>query len=378
MSRLKLIRKIIPKQLRYLIQQYVSLTEIKLKERIRNNELADLISSDENSSNWPVRIGILTNAAQYHKHYVKACLELGIPFTVVDIYGHDWLEKVKNSGCSVFVNWPDAFLPIWNSMMKDRIAVIERDLGLMVMPSGNDIWAYEDKSRMAYWLKANNVPCPETTVFYSKTQALNFAEACPLPIVVKTNFGAAGVGVRIFRERKSLIKLVRKVFRSGWIPAGIDYRNKQWGSILFQEYIPDVVEWRLVRIGDSYFGHAKGKSGDFHSGSGKVVWSIPEPRHLDFLHDICELGGFRSMDLDVFEAGGKFYVNEIQAVFGASVSVDQLRIDGKSGRYIRSKEGEWIFEEGDFARNACANERIRYLVERYQETVIQETTDGTA
>ena len=70
------------------------------------------------------------------------------------------------------------------------------------------------------------------------------------------------------------------------------------------------------------------------------------------------------MDIDVFETeDGELLVNELQTVFGASFSVDQLRIEGKPGRFVREDSGQWKFEEGDFARNACANERIRYIIE---------------
>jgi len=41
------------------------------------------------------------------------------------------------------------------------------------------------------------------------------------------------------------------------------------------------------------------------------------------------------------------------------VAVDQLRVNGQPGRFVRRASGQWEFEPGDFARTACANERIR-------------------
>jgi hypothetical protein len=134
--------------------------------------------------------------------------------------------------------------------------------------------------------------------------------------------------------------------------------------VLLQEYISVLKEWRWVRIGDSFFGHVKGCVDGFHSGSGLVEWDVPEERHLNFLLEVTEKGGFRSMDVDVFETtDGRLLVNELQAVFGASHSVDQMRKDGIPGRFVqKAGSSEWVFESGDFARNACANERIRYLI----------------
>ncbi len=106
------------------------------------------------------------------------------------------------------------------------------------------------------------------------------------------------------------------------------------------------------------------KEGDFHSGSGKVLWEEPPARLLDFLRQASDTGGFTSMNIDIFEtAEGRYLVNELQAVFGASHSKDQLRVNGRPGRFIFEKDTHrWVFEEGDFARNACTNLRVEHLL----------------
>ena len=132
-----------------------------------------------------------------------------------------------------------------------------------------------------------------------------------------------------------------------------------------QKHVPIAAEWRMVRIGDSFFGHAKGTHGEFHSGSGKVDWSRPPNELLDLLEEVTERGKFRSMNVDIFETTeGDYLVNELQAVFGADFSKDQAQVDGRAGRFIRSATGEWKFEEGDFARNMCANLRLEDALNR--------------
>jgi hypothetical protein len=178
--------------------------------------------------------------------------------------------------------------------------------------------------------------------------------------------GSSARGVNIVRDRRTLRRLVNRAFSCGHVPPGHDHRDALRGSILFQEFLPGIREWRLVRIGDSYFGHPKGRVGDFHSGSGVAEWDVPEPRHLDFLHQVTERGRFVSMAVDTFETpDGRLLVNELQTVFGASTSVDQLKVDGVPGRMVREAEGDWRFESGDFARNACANERVRQALLRW-------------
>lgn len=360
------VRRWVPANVRYAIQRVVPLTTLKEQYFERRNPLANVITGDDNSYGSPATVGILRNRSQYHTHYVAACCEMGVPFRVIDIAASDWINVVKESKCGLFFAWPDASLTTWAGMFKDRCDVLEKELGYTVVPTSGERWMYEDKYRMRDWLHAHSIPHPQTWVFYYREEAEAFADTCDLPVVFKTPFGAAASGVRIIRTRKALKSVIRRAFTRGHVPSGHDRRDRQWGSILLQEYLYDVREWRMVRIGDSYFGHPKGRVGEFHSGSGRAEWDVPQKQHLDLLHRVTEAGSFRSMDVDVFELpDGRLVVNELQAVFGASVSVDQLRVNGVPGRMVRNTNGEWFFEAGDFARNACANERIRDALARW-------------
>jgi glutathione synthase/RimK-type ligase-like ATP-grasp enzyme len=360
-----LARRYVPPWIRRGLQRVVGLQGVKRRYRERQNPLARVLAGDENRSGSPIRFGIVRNSAQYHKHFVQACIEESVPFRVLDLYREDWLQKVRDAGCQVLLVWPDATRTDLAAMVKDRISILS-SLGLPSVPSGREIWMYEDKRRTAYWLEAKQLPHPRTWIFYEREEAERFASACQLPIVFKLPFSAAGTGVRILRSRFALKAVVRKALGRGFVAAGYDRRDRQWGSVLLQEYLPEAREWRLVRIGASYFGHPKGRRGDLHSGSGRVEWTPPEVRHLDLLHSVTEAGGFRYMDVDVLETpDGRLYVNELQAVFGASTSVDQLRRDGVPGRMLRVSDGRWEFEAGDYARNACANARIRDVLDRW-------------
>ncbi len=83
---------------------------------------------------------------------------------------------------------------------------------------------------------------------------------------------------------------------------------------------------------------------------------------------VTEVGQFKSMAVDVFETpDGSLLINELQTVFGASTAVDQMRKDGQPGRMVRNAQGEWDFEFGDFSRNACCDERVRYALSRFEK-----------
>ena len=81
------------------------------------------------------------------------------------------------------------------------------------------------------------------------------------------------------------------------------------------------------------------------------------------------------MAVDVFEdASGRYLVNEVQTYYGANESsamyfengarvylgdkTVEMMVRGRPGRYLREHE-RWAFEEGDFARNAGCNLRVK-------------------
>lgn len=352
-------RRILPRSVRQFVQRLVPMSHVKRRWRERREPLSGVKSSDVDRVGCGQPLGILYNRGQYHALYIRACLDLGVPFRVVDIEVDDWLAAIARSGCQRFLVWPDATESLWAQLFKDRCRLIEEELGFDVYPGIAECWVYENKFRLRDWLTVKDLPHPRTWVFVRRIDAEAFAADCELPLVFKTGFGASSTGVRVVRSRRRLRSIISRSFGRGHVPSGHDMRDREWGKILLQEFLPDVTEWRMVRIGDSYFGHPKGRLGEFHSGSGRVDWTAPDGRHLDLLHRVTECGGFRSMAADLFETtDGRLLINELQTVFGASTSVDQMRVDGKAGRMIRADDGSWYFQEGDFARNACADARV--------------------
>jgi hypothetical protein len=360
-----LARRYVPRRVRFALQRLVSLSDVKRRYDRRMEPLADVLTSDVDGGRSPIRFGIVANRMQAHARFVRACLELEVPFTVIDLLASDWWQRVQDAACDALLAWPDASSPSAASLLKDRLDLLELRRNVTIFPAAHERWMYEDKLRMADWLVAHDVPHPRTWVFAERDEAEAFATSCHLPVVTKTAFGAQATGVQVLRTRGAVRATVARAFGMGLVANGHDHRERQRGRVLFQEHLDVVHEWRLVRIGDAYFGHPKGLAGEFHSGSGRVLWDVPEPRHLDFLHAVTELGRFRSMDVDTFETrDGRLLVNELQTVFGASASVDQMRVDGVAGRMVRRSDG-WHFEAGDFARNACANARVLDVIDRW-------------
>jgi glutathione synthase/RimK-type ligase-like ATP-grasp enzyme len=222
-------------------------------------------------------------------------------------------------------------------------------------------------------------------------EAIKFINNIDGQIVAKTNIGASGSGVRILKTSTQKLDYIKSTFagkgapqrsgpnlgKGGVLKRGFKYilhpkgiskklktyrvlnQNKQKGFVIFQEYIPHEFEWRVVRIGDSYFAHKKLKLGDKASGTLIKRYDSPPLMLLDFVKELTDKYKFYSLAVDIFEYNGKYLVNEMQCIFGQSDAY-QMKVDGKIGRYFH-ENNNWVFEEGDFCENECFNLRIKFI-----------------
>jgi len=351
------LKKYIPSPIKKLLRKKISLIEYNIYHRKLNNvfvnEKDTVIFNDK-----PPRIGIIKEFYQYHKSYIAACHDLKISYKLIDITKNNWIENIENSNCEIFLFWPSVGMNVWKNLYDDRIKFMTDDLKKKVYPEPKALWLYENKIRTSEWLKIHNLPKPLHWVFYDKNEALNFAETCNYPIVYKTNIGASANGVKIIKNKNILKKLIKQAFSKGITTKGYHPYDRDLGRVYLQEYLKDVEEWRMIRINDSYFGYRKEKVGEFHSGSKSWSWLDPGRELLDLTKKVTDIGGFTSMDVDIFKTPeGKLYINELQTVFGATTPKEMLKINGIEGRYIFEK-GKWIFEPGEFSKNQCSNLRL--------------------
>lgn len=338
---------------------------------------------------------ILRNEDPYdHLPWVKACEEYKneIDYKIVDITRNDWLENITSFNPDLCLLKPSGKTSLFRFLYQERIDILVHDLKIPVFPSYNELRIYENKRFFSYWAKANNVPHPKTFVFYNKKEALNSLKYSKTPLVGKLNIGASGSGIKILHNRDQLNNYIKKAFHSGlraqtgpklqkgnlihrlwhkllnpkkFINRIQTYKSiasdKQKGFVIIQEYIPHNYEWRVVRIGDSFFAHKKIVTKDKASGTLLKNYDNPPLNLFDFTKSLTDKFGLHSVAVDLFEKNNNEYlVNEIQCIFGQSDPY-QMLVNGKPGRY-RYKEKQWEFEEGDFNKNKSFNLRLEYIL----------------
>jgi glutathione synthase/RimK-type ligase-like ATP-grasp enzyme len=329
-----------------------------------------------------------------HNLWIKACEnQLSVvSYRVVDLTKDSWLEQIKKEPADYLLAKPGGVTDSFKKLYDERLQILVNELGYKVYPSLNEVLIYENKRYLSFWLSANGIAHPETNVFYFKKEALNFVKSSKFPFVAKLNIGASGNGVSIIKTINQAENYINKVFtkgltartgprldREGLLKRALFmishpgvlgsrlslyksvFNNPQRDFCIFQEYIQHSFEWRVVRIGDSFFAHKKVIKNDKASGSLIKEYVNPPVSLLDFVMDITEKHSFRSLAIDIFETGKDTYlVNEMQCIFGQSDPY-QMLVDGKPGRYVKIT-GNWIFEEGAFNTNESYDLRVNEVI----------------
>jgi glutathione synthase/RimK-type ligase-like ATP-grasp enzyme len=347
----------------------------------------------------PALIGILKNDEnESARKWQAACEKRSIPYRVIDLMGHEWLQQITASPFDLMLLKPPCKLERFKNLYDERIYVLSKVLERKIFPTFEECYLYENKKLLSYFLKAQNIPHPATFIFYRREEARELICNHTLPLVGKSSIGASGSGVAILRNRKAALRYADKAFsKSGikrrfgpnrvtgtpgkWLkkaiksPAYFASRMKEYfaiqadgqrGYVILQEYIAHSFEWRAVRIGDSFFAHKKIKQGDKASGTKGIDYVNPPFDLLDFVKDFCDRNNFYCMAVDLFEDGnGGYLINELQTIFG-HVQDYILTVDGKPGRYV-FKSGQWIFERGDFNTNESFDLRLDTALELYEQ-----------
>lgn len=327
-----------------------------------------------------MKIGIFTSFTKEYLRVVKACEAMNVDYEVVDILSADWVKNVQNSDCDGFFCLSCDLAQDMKSILDERYFFVSHVMHRPIYPDFTGLYIHENKRNMAAWLDTFGFPHAKTKVFTRKKEALDYLDQCKYPVVVKQNLGSGARKVRIVKSKCRAKRMARKCFPPfdiRWTPfhlglihmtrvknlSVVDLHNIQKDYFLVQECIKNVKwEWRILKIGDSYFGHQKLLNGKYASGSGKVGWVKPPKELLLMVKDICEKGNFPCMDVDILEDGeGRYFINELQSFFGSYLDY-QMMIDGVHGRYVW-RDGDFHFEEGDFNVFGSNKLKIEHFIE---------------
>jgi glutathione synthase/RimK-type ligase-like ATP-grasp enzyme len=344
-------------KIKKVLYYYVDLFEMRGKNSLKSvEEVLNKESSIYDSS--PVKFGIVKEAWGLHHYYIQACQELNISYQVIDLFDPNWINNLKSQKIDALICRPSVQYDPWKAMFDNRIFFIEKYLGIKILPGSLELWLWESKLRTMEWLEINKLPSPKTRVFYDKKHLFEYVKNEKFPIVVKSSSGSGASGVKIVSNLNQLNNISKKYFNKGLRSYRKHKLDKEHGYLIIQEFQPDVIEWRIIRIGDYFFGFEKIKNGEFHSGSQVFGYGMPPISCLDLVRSVTDKYNFKYVDIDVFVTKeNTVLINEIQPYFGQKDDRELLVINNESGR-LKFENGNWQFEKGKFCMNNLCNLRI--------------------
>lgn len=317
-----------------------------------------------------MKLGILVSSNTWEQSFKKACEELKVEYTMIDIASSNWMDNLKKIDSTIdgYIATPPCSFQEYKTIYDEKLFFIDKFFKKPIYPNFNSCYIYESKRNMSAFLDFYDIPHAKTAVFQKKDKALEYLKNATYPLVIKANIGAGGKAVDIIYSYRKAKRIANKTFGfykglfcTGNKPSlnklGIPFKLSGSGQkhfMIIQDYHKIKWEWRILKIGNSYFGHQKLLKGDKASGSGLVGWVMPPQEVLYMAKEICDKGGFDVMDVDIFETvDGKFLVNELQAQFGSYLDY-QMMVDNKPGRLVYSEDKGFVWEEGVFNRiNSC-------------------------
>ncbi|MCG5529235.1 MULTISPECIES: RimK family alpha-L-glutamate ligase [Halorhodospira] len=275
----------------------------------------------------------------------------------VSLAGSKVLSDIRRG--DLFVSrWDDRFLD--REIMEYFCDAVDGQLSFGVLPPYEDVRRYNNKARVEAVLDRLAIERPRAIVLFDRSAGMGAVDAVGLPCVVKTAWGAGGVGVRLVSTRKEFRKVIRRSFGSGTedaIRSGVlglplsfedakvrvvkgfrrilsnmgvrqlgrvpipPYEPRLPGPLVVQEFIPaNLADIRITAIGGRFFAFRRLVRDDGYraSGSGRISYDLDSEveRAIIAAKNIHSALGFECMAYDfLISEGGQPLLIEMNYTF---------------------------------------------------------------
>ncbi|MDD2549467.1 MAG: hypothetical protein PHD00_05140 [Bacteroidales bacterium] len=168
-----------------------------------------------------MKLAIHKRSGSFSDRWINYCEGKGILYKIVNCYDSDIIEQLVDC---------DGLMWHWSHMdyraqnfARQLIFSIESK-GIKVFPSYSTCWHFDDKVGQKYLLESINAPFVSTYIFYNKKDAISFAQNTYYPKVFKLRGGAGSQNVKLIRNKRIALRLIRKAFNRGF-PLTNKYSN---------------------------------------------------------------------------------------------------------------------------------------------------------
>lgn len=232
----------------------------------------------------------------------------------------------------------------YKSYIEDIIFGLEQ-IGAILIPAYKFLRANNNKVFMEF-LRTSILGIND---FYSKhygslKDVLLDIDFLTFPVVFKTAEGSSGTGVHLIKNKRELVRIVKKKKNYSYFKEDIKdliryYLHKGYqresiyrSKFILQPFIPNLKnDWKVLIFGDAFFVLNRGvRKNDFRASGSKTNYRtdvdavIPEGL-LDYAKMIFEKCSVPHMSLDIMHDGQKFYLIEFQALYFGTSTINMSK-----------------------------------------------------
>lgn len=289
-----------------------------------------------------MRIAIVDRKTSFSDRWLLYCKGQGIDYKIVDPYRNDIIQQVED--CDALM-WHFHQSNYKDMQMAVALLTSVSKSGKKVYPNPDTCWHFDNKVAEKYLLEAVDAPLVRSYVFFTKREAMEWAEKTSFPKVFKLKGGAGACNVKLAHTRDEAVALIQKAFGKGFLQydwhstfkeqlikykAGkvsvrdvlrplyyatkrypteyAHYRQNEIGYIYFQDFIPgNKYDVRVCIVGNKAFAIRRNcRKNDFRaSGSGDIVYDVNQidTRCVEIAFDLNKKLKCQSVGFDfVFDA----------------------------------------------------------------------------
>lgn len=189
-----------------------------------------------------MKIAIHHNKGSFSDRWIEYCKEHKIAYKLVNAYDNDIIQEV--SDCDAFM-WHHHHGSYKDTLFAKQLLYSLQSAGKKVFPDFATGWHFDDKVGQKYLFEAIGAPLIPSYVFYTKAEAIHWANETTFPKVFKLRGGAGAANVKLVRTRQDAIRLINKAFGKGFS------QFDRWGNLKERFH-----KWRTGK--DSFTGVLKG------------------------------------------------------------------------------------------------------------------------
>ena len=158
-------------------------------------------------------IAIHHSKGSFSDRWIAYCNENNIPYKIVDCYRSDIINQLDDCDALMWhINHQNSKDVLFGRQLLYSVQVA----GKKVFPDYNTVWHFDDKVGQKYLLEAIGAPLVPTWIFYTKKEAIAWAEETSFPKVFKLRGGAGSANVRLAATKSDALQLIQRSFGHGF------------------------------------------------------------------------------------------------------------------------------------------------------------------